>query len=385
MIDKLKISQVAWILLFACTSMFVLGMGDNIRGPLFADLIKNFELTNTQASLSFAITSTFGFLGNLISGKILEKISTAQMLTHSILVMALGLLFMGAASTFSLYLISAAVFGFGMGLIGVAQNLIVVENFVGQKQTQALSTLHGLYGLSSLIAPFVASYAPHFFGPWRSAFYVTAALSLFVYVGAKLIRPEIPILHDSANEQILKSKVSLATLLIFGGILAFYVVAEILVSSRLALYMRQYFEMNLERSSLYVTYFFVFILIGRLIFAFKKFNFDLKFQLNGLLILTFIFLFLGLKAHPFFLVLTGLSMAPFYPLAMAYLSEQTQLQKRRVITFAMGFQNLSLISMHIGVGYLTDSFGLINAFNVGFIAILLTGLCLNLHPRLLAT
>lgn len=364
--------------------MFALGLADNIRGPLFPDLIQFFQLSNTEASSSFAITSTFGFLGNLIAERILRRISIDRLLILSLVIMAFALFGMGAASNFVFYMFSAAFFGLSMGLIGIAQNLMVAENITGEVQTKALSGLHSIYGLSSLVAPFVASYAPEILGSWRAGFFVTTGSALLVFVWSFLISSREPIAHEKASlTEVIQgnTKHGFFGFFMFGGILAFYVVTEILVSSRLALYMRQYFNMDLKQSSLYVTYFFSFLLLGRLGFTFKKFAASLKMQMNILLGLTFFCVLLGLFAHPFFLAVSGLTMAPFYPLGIAYLSEQTHLHKRRYITFAMAFQNLCLISMHLGVGYLTDQFGLINAFGVGVISIVLSLLCINFHPR----
>lgn len=384
---KNKIQKTQWILFFACTSMFALGLGDNIRGPLFADLIQSFQLSNTQGSASFALTSTFGFIGNLVAERLLHRLSIANLLIFSLLVMSAALLGMGVAGTFLLYMIAAAFFGLSMGLMGIAQNLMVAENISGEKQTKALSGLHALYGFSSLVAPFIAAYAPEVLGSWRGGFFVTSACSLFVFVLAFFIRSseEIPHHHKALLDQNSPNqKPGWFSLGMFGGILAFYVVTEILVSSRIALYMRAYFQMDLKASSLYVTYFFTFMLIGRLAFTFKKLSMSLKTQLNFLLFATLISVLVGLFVHPFFLAFSGLTMAAFYPLGIAYLSEQTHIQKRRYITFAMAFQNLCLISMHLGVGYLTDQFGLLYAFGVGVISIVLSLICVNFHPRILA-
>ncbi len=75
-------------------------------------------------------------------------------------------------------------------------------------------------------------------------------------------------------------------------------------------------------------------------------------------------------------------MAPFYPLAIVYISEITGVQKRRFLTFAMGVQGLLVIFMHVGVGYLSDAFGLFSAFGVGIVLLIGSILCLNLHPKL---
>jgi MFS family permease len=384
MISKF-LTQKNWILFFASASMFAFGIADNIRGPLFADLIHHFNLSNTEASMSFAVTSTFGFLGSLIIFSILKKIKLDQLLVYSLLLMAIGLFAMGLVPTYPLYLCGAALFGFSMGLLGVVQNLIVAENFKGVLQTKALSGLHGLYGLSSLLAPFLASFAPQLLGVWRGAFFIASSISVLIFCLSFFLKMKEPVVLNLAEDSELhlfeQVKPTLKKLFSLGGILAFYVAAELLVSTRLALYMREYFQMNLESSSLYVTYFFVFLLIGRLFFAVATFKYSLKTQLNFLLFLSFAMLLLGLKVHPFYLALTGLTMAPFYPLSMAYLSEQTLGQKRTFITFAIGLQNFCIIVMHVGVGYLTDLFGLFYAFGVGLVSIVIAILCLNFHSK----
>lgn len=385
---RMLISKTQWILFFSCTSMFALGLADNIRGPLFADLIQFFQLSNTQASASFAVTSAFGFMGNLAAERILRRLSMDHLLLVSLVLMSLGLLAMGVAPSFVFYMMAAAVFGLSMGFMGIAQNLMVAENVGQDDQTKALSGLHALYGFSSLVAPFVASYAPSFFGSWRGGFFVTSSVAIFIFALSFWIRSIEKISHVHVGKGLISAEkfqkniqAPFFSLCMFGGILAFYVITEILVSSRLALYMRQYFQMDLKQSSLYVTYFFSFLLLGRVGFALKKFSISLRSQLNILLILTFACVLAGLKWHPFFLAVSGLTMAPFYPLGIAYLSQQTQQQQRLYITFAMAFQNLCLISMHLGVGYLTDQFGLINAFGVGVLSIVLSLICVNFHPR----
>ena len=42
-----------WAVIFACMSMFVLGLSDNIRGPLFPELLQYFNLTNSQGFNKF--------------------------------------------------------------------------------------------------------------------------------------------------------------------------------------------------------------------------------------------------------------------------------------------------------------------------------------------
>lgn len=362
--------------------MFALGVSDNIRGPLFSDLLSYFKLSNSQGSFTFAIASTAALLTNMASPYLFKKFNLTQVLSSSLVLMAAGLVFMGLSSDFSIYILGSFLFGASMGLMVVTQTLLIAESVEPEKQSTTLSGLHGIYGLSSLIAPLVASHAPLIFGPWRAAFLVAAALTfLFAILSVALQANPRFVVHQMPIEHV-QTKNSLGALFLIGGVLAFYVVGEILVSSRLALYMRTYFGMDLENSSRYVTYFFIFLLLGRFLFAMKAFRFSLKQQLNTSLIVSMLFFIGGLTLHPFFLVLLGFSMAPFYPLALTYISEQTGVyKKRQFITFALSFQSVCVISMHMGVGYLTDQFGLFYAFGVGIISLVLALVCVNFHPK----
>lgn len=373
-----------WAVIFACMSMFVLGLSDNIRGPLYPELLKHFNLTNSQGSLSFAFASTAAFFGNAVSAYSLKRIHLDRLLAIAVFLMGCGLLTMGMALTYMVFLIGAAVFGFSMGATGVAQNLLIAENSEGESQTKGLVMLHGLYGLSSLLAPLLASRAPTMFsGQWQSSFVLTSILTFFVMLLILGSKASPAFVSQVQHDEVLHGKKSsLKTLLWFAGFFASYVGAEILISTRLALYMRTYFDMNLEESSDYVTGFFIFLFIGRIFFVFKSFRLPLKLQLNLSLGLSLISLILGLGVHPFFLTLIGLTMAPFYPLAIVYISEITGHQKRRFLTFVMGLQSFCVIFMHVGVGLLTDKFGLFYAFYIGIFLLLCSIFCLNLHPKI---
>ncbi len=379
-----KINRRVWAVGFACLAMFVLGMADNIRGPLFPELLIFFNLTNAQGSLSFAAASAAALFGNILAGYLLRKYTLSRVLCISVFTMGIGLIIMGLAPTYLVFVAGSAIFGGSMGLVGLTQNVLVAESVDSRSQSKALSGLHGIYGLSSLLAPLVASYAAILFGYWRSAFFVTAGIAVAVSLMATLAKadPSFEVHQPFKNADHLPT--SKKALLLFGGLLAFYVVAEILVSSRLALYMRSYFGKDLKESSLYVTGFFICLLVGRLLFAVKTFSFSLKTQLNASLCASVACLILGLFYHPVFLVLLGFAMAPFYPISVAYISEQTGIYKREFITFAMSFQSFCVIAMHLGVGYLTDRFGLFYAFEVGLFSLALALICVNFHPKVVS-
>lgn len=385
-----RLAKPYWAILFSCLCMFALGLSDNIRGPLFPELLNAFGISNSVGSLSFALASGAAFVATVLSASILRRVHLDLMLLLSVIFMGFGLLVVGSADAFFVYLIGTFIYGFSLGTTGVAQNLLIAENVDKQIQTKALAGLHSIYGLSSFLAPFLAAHSagvasslfPGFakLGGWQSAFFVTAFICFVVgiFITSTRVEPKF-VFQEKKNDAVeTPNKFNLKFALLMSGFFATYVGAEILVSTRLALYMRTYHDMNLEQSSRYVTYFFVFLLIGRLTFTMINLKWPLKTQLNLSLLLSALFTVFGLWLHPFFLTLVGLAMAPFYPLAVVYISDLTGLMKRKYLTFVMSAQGVLVISMHMGVGYLTDLFGLFFAFSVSLVLLAISIICLNL-------
>ncbi len=379
-----KIKQSHWALVFAFASLFTLGLADNIRGTLFPEILNQFKVSNTLGSWLFATSSGAAFVAGVVSPAYLKRYTISSLLFVGVFLLGIGLAVMGFSENFNWMLAGSMFLGTGIGFMGVAQNLLVAEGVEARLRSRALSGLHGMYGLASFIAPMLAASTTKAFGHWSAAFYVVSAVSvLFLFVQYFVVpNPKfvvhVPVSLADNEDQKRISKRALAMVCCF---FAFYVVAEILVSTRLALYMRTYFSMDLSQSAQYVTLFFLFMLIGRVLFAFIHLPFSLKAQLNGFLIGSVILVIVGLKLHPFFLTLSGLTMAPYYPLCVSYISEISKELSRTFLSFAISFQSLAVVAMHLGVGYMTDEFGLAFAFGVGILALVISILCLSFHPK----
>ena len=363
--------------------MFILGLTDNIRGPLFPEVLNYFTLSSVKGSWSFATTSAAAFLGSYLSIRFLKLYTLPALLMLSMLIMGSGALVMGNAPTFGHFILGSFLLGVGICFMAVAQNLLITENVSVEKKTRTLSGLHATYGLASFLAPLLAANATQFSNSWRTTFVIIGVLCLAFVVIQLLVKPEpqFEVLSHASKDEKDASPVSFKALMFIGGVFAFYVAAEIMIGTRLAQYMRNYYSMDLTQSSQYVTYFFLCMLAGRLFFAIKNISMSIKKQMNISLVLSLILLIAGLNSHPLILTLVGLTMAPFYPLSIAYIAQVTGVHARRFLTFAMGFQSLAVVTMHLSVGYLTDNLDLFYAFGVGIFALLLSLVCLNFHPK----
>lgn len=372
-------------IILAYLSLFALGISDNIRGPLFPEILKNFAVSDTQGSVYYAVSSFCGFLGSFLVRLLLRRWSRVRTLQFAIFLMSVGLIGMGSAYKFSWLLVFSGIFGVGLGITGVVQNTLVSVGSLPEKRQQMLSGLHANYGIASFLAPLVVAGVSAWLGSWRFVFFAVAIVPMALLAGSFLWKekktPEelrrqeatVPPRPQTKGEHLGQVFLALS--------LGFYVLVEIMVSSRLPLYVRRELGFSLEESSYYLTAFFVCILVGRLIFAIYHFRWPLRGMLSLFLLLSGASIGVGLLWHPFFLALSGLFMAPFYPLAVVYVSSHYEKNMDSAISYCMAVQSFFTVAMHGLVGYLTDMYGISYALWVGPLGLIISFLLLNSFER----
>jgi fucose permease len=384
-----------WQYIFmAYFSLFALGLSDNIRGPLYPEVLKAFHVSDTRGAAFFGVSSLLGFCGSFLVRFLLLKLTRIHTLQLAMAMMGLSLLGMAWSPEFSWMLFFSATFGFSLGLVGVVQNVLVTLGTPPPRRQQLMAGLHATYGVASLAAPLTVagatalafSWSHSAEHSWRAAFVVAAVLALAVLASSFWANEKTIVATADIQENVAPKK-NAARGSHLGQIyialaMSLYVLVEILVESRLALYVRRAFNFDFTESTYYVTAFFVCLLAGRLIFTFCRIHFSVRKILSWSLVTATVLLALGLKVHPVFLVLSGLGMAPFYPLAMAYISHHYQDALDSAISTTLAMTYLMTVVMHELVGYLTDLYGIGKALWVGPIALILAFVVLNTFERI---
>lgn len=369
-------------IILAYVSLFAFGLGDNIRGPLFSEILTEFGLSDSVGSWIFALSSLFGFLSSFLSARLGKILGYKRLLQASLFILCAALGTFSISYSLWQMLCAAALFGLSLGSLGYCQNSLVVLGTTPTHRQQWLSGLHAMYALSSLLAPsMVAILASHQM-PWRVSFMAAASFPLlalcvsFFLPLPKLHRHQRVYSSNDISDHISdvgsgdKKKRRLLQLTA-GACFAFYVVAEIMVSSRLGLFFRREIGEPLDQASLKVVSFFVLMLIGRGLLTVIRLPIPVVVALAISLSLSCFFLILGLSGWPWFLVATGFTMAPFYGLAMTYLSEIFLEDSSQAISTAMAMQSMMVVGMHLGVGILSDHISLTRALWVGPISLFL--------------
>lgn len=356
--------KIIWpLILISYASLFVFGISDNIRGPLFPEILKAFNISDSLGSLMFAVSSISSFVSSFFARNLLRRFDRKSILQWACMGLTLSLLGLAASPHFSVFLICSIFFGLFSGILGLIPNVLVPLGATKEKKQQFLSGLHAMYGVASLLAPMVVAFVSFLTGNWRYAFAVTAIapFSLFVYSLHKSHSPHHAKPVKDVETQKLNKEKNFKPQVFLALMVSFCVAAEIMISSRLALLMRREWNYDLEMSSLYVTGFFISMLLGRLLFTGVKFNKSVLFQLSGCLLITAMMVCLGLYIHPLFLVASGFTVGPFYPLAISFISSEFPDDLDTAVSYMIATDSMMLAFMHILVGKLTDTFGIHNA------------------------
>ncbi|MGE0632050.1 MAG: sugar MFS transporter [Pseudobdellovibrionaceae bacterium] len=364
-----------YFLLLAYLSLFALGLSDNIRGPLYPEILEDLKLNNALGSLFFAAASLCGLIGSYLSRFSLRSFNPLVLLRLCLLSMGLSMFVSGFSQNFFSLIFCQVIFGGSLGAMGVVQNLLAKEGSPVEKRSQILAGLHSMYGLASLLAPLLVSLVYYCGGSWRSTFMVGSSLPLAILIGTFFgfsTYREHPQLQNKRDG---KSLIAHRQQIFAAIALGFYVVSEIVIGSRLVLYLRKDFEFSLAAANERLTLYFVFIFAGRLFFTWKKLPFSLSGQVKFLMLTTGLFFLLGLWVEPLFLSLCGLTMAGVYPLTVSYFSHLFSKSMESLLSYCFTFSSGFVVVMHFSIGYLTETYGIHSALHLGvlslFLAILL--------------
>lgn len=360
-------NYLLWVSFF---SLFILGFGDTIRGPLFPEIINTFHLSDSLAAWYFALSSFMSFVGSYIVRRVKSVSQLLYVLYVGVLCIFVSFVIQHVATTYSLVLFGVVFFGLSVGFLGVAQNNLVIIGTTPKNRSRMLSYLHSMYGLASLVAPlFVAWLATQ---KWQQILMNFAWIPLVFGIGCLLYhsRQRENISHFSQFQDTEHSRVENWRELKISVVISLYVLAEIMMGTRIAQYMRRYYEYDLASSSFFVTVFFIFVLIGRVGVSFVPHHYNLKKQLLFSLVSSAVLITVGLFVHPYVLLLVGFSMAPFYPLSMSYISQLFPKKTTTIVSTTLIIQGFSIVLMHLGIGRLSDSVGLQWALLLGPLCLL---------------
>jgi fucose permease len=247
-------------------AFIAMGFADAV-GP-FVSLAKNeFQLSNTVASLiPFVGFSMFGLLSVPI-GVFQDKRGKKFVLMLGLIVALLGLLNASLLlSSFGGFLVTVLLVGAGAAILQVAGNPIMRDVSDEGKYSRNLSLAQFAKAIGSLSGPMIPVIAAKYFGAdWKVIFPIYTVSMLIAIVAVAPLR-----VHEKESEHKAATLRSCFALLRNGYVLAmvlaifFYVGAEVSVSAGIPLYLKERFNIDINKVGLLGTgLFFTALTIGR--------------------------------------------------------------------------------------------------------------------------
>ncbi len=345
------------LFIFSCFALFSLGLLDNSRGPIYSEILQYFQITKSSGSLIFSLASFSAFISAIFASKWLRRFGAEGSTKIALFCHALAFLLMGISPASSLgfffFLTASFIFGIGMGVLSITLNIMVGTAASPLVRRRILSGLHSMYGVASLLAPFLVGKLVGSDLDWQIYLMLLSALPLLI-----IMSKWGNSLDSKSEENDCRPKKSFGGERTFGILFSVYISGEILVGSRLVVYLKEIKNIGHVESNHYLSLFFLFLLIGRVLFAVRKFELSSKSLLSISASMSIISLWLGIAFDPFFLSFSGFGMSFFFPCAMDWLSEIYKEQVNLVISKVFVISGGFLVFTHWIFGFMANQIGL---------------------------
>ncbi len=359
----------------AVIAMSVASYLDNVRGPLLPLLSQRLNLPYSQASWFFGMGNLASVVGLFslirLSGRITDR------------ALSFLLVIMGSAAVAALYFVTsfpkfiavAGLWGVSISLLGALGNMLLIQGTSHEERGRYFCGLHMMYGLASLVAPFVVAETVRFEYRFETAALVMIPFLLFLAViGAGLTKnadtQNAPTAHRLSQTQIW-------ILILFAS----YVAGEVLISTWMVTYLVDFKHYSMGSAAAVLSWFFLAMGLSRGVCFFKLpprwetwlMGFSILVALAGSL--------MGRYVWPPALVIAGL-VGPLFPLMMARSSRVFPEQSRSLTLWILGSIQLTLMASQWLMGRVADRFGLETAYLLPNGFLLVSAVALVVYLRL---
>jgi len=255
------------------------------------DIGLTYKLSGSQKGNLVSISS-FGYIAaNLIGGYLSESLGKKQVILAGLILSTMGTFLFSYTSSLEIaphfyYLALLLVFfiGAGSGVMDGISNALIID-LHPQRKALYLNLSHAFFAIGAVGGPIIAGYLVESFG-WQSVYCFLGLVSLLILF--PFILQRCPSFKDeqkikvSTMRTLLKGRVFLALNLC----MILYVGAEVGFGSWLCEYLRvsDYFRLSQMESGVFLSYFWVAMLIGRFIYGWlvERSSYSLALSISSL-------------------------------------------------------------------------------------------------------
>lgn len=377
--SRLKMNY--WLLLAIVFGGFlVFGFSENIKGPAIPRMQSDFSLDEAQLGLLLAFNSLGYLVACSFTGWLSVKIGIKWTGMIAFGSMALSGVLMYLSANYAFLSASYFLMYIGNGMLEIGLAIMAARIFT--KNTGTMMNLsHFFYGLSSAVAPIIASSMMgwNLFGGelgWRGMYLIMLSLSLLPILPS--LAAKFPGDNQTHEDRIPLKRFfrdPIAWLVV--AILSFGVVSELAVGGWLVNYLEKAYGWSTDAASGMLSVFFVFFMLSRLFIGpvTDRIGYTLSIMLlaafSGLCSLAAIII--GEPGAILFAI-AGIGISPIYPTVMALLAKRYPNGTDAAITFTVTLMGIASVIGNLLIGFIIDGVRDLLAESRGQAAALTAGL-----------
>ena len=245
-----------------------IGMLGALPGASLIRLASNTHISLEVAGSLFTLSALGSVLGTVLSGFLMRYLRPKYLLLLGLFFLGVGSIMTVLSRVFPILLLGQVVIGLGFGLIDPSLNTIAALMFQ-ETLVSELNTLHGLFGLGSLLGPLLLAFGLHRFQRLEFSYFVgagIAAITILLLLFQRL--PELA--HHATNRAQKKAskrerwnvlKERLLWLLVLQ--VSLFAAAEIGFGNWIVTAVSQSAVVSLEQAAPVATAFFLGLIVGR--------------------------------------------------------------------------------------------------------------------------
>lgn len=348
---------------------FIFGFSENVKGPAIPRIQTDFHLDEMQIGTLLSLNSLGYLLACSFTAFLVRKWGVKWVSILSFVLMAVTGVLMFFSRSYPALSGSYFLMYIGNGMLEIALAVLAAQIFVKNTGTM-MNLAHFFYGLSSIIAPMIATglmtltIGGHTLD-WRGMYLIILLLSLIPAVPALLGR--FPANETAAEDRVpVKMLMRDPVIWLLVVILSFGVISEMAVGGWLVNFLEKAYHWNTGAASGMLSAFFLCFTFARLIAG--PITDRIGFTLSLILfagftgICTFAAIAAGEPGAALFAI-AGIGIAPVYPTVMALIADRYRNDSDTVISFIVTLMGLGSVIGNYLIGAITD--GIKNLFAGG--------------------
>lgn len=355
-INKIYAMQLATIFI----GFVIFGFSENIKGPAIPRIQFDFMLSESQLGTLLSLNA-LGYLIACSFTAYLTKIWGIKWVTVAAFAsMAVSGIFIFFSHHYSMFSASYFLMYIGNGMLEIGLAILSARIFVKNTGTM-MNMTHGFYGLSSTVAPLIATglmqvtIAGHTLD-WRGMYLIMLLLSVIPIVIALFSTfPGDDISHEDRIP--LKTLMKDRVLWLMVLVLTFGVVSELAVGGWLVNFLEKAYSWDSVNASSMLSIFFLCFAMARLLLGplTDRIGFVLSLIIfSGFSALCTFVAILGGESVAFLFAASGVGIAMIYPTVMAFIAKRYPKGSDTAITFTVTLMGLGSVIGNYLIGGITE-------------------------------